>query len=124
MHTSVYTIHTSVFSFTMCTATTVPCNSIKDCFNLEISRNNYPGILKINQGKIMEISGIFVWFIEDFCLLDKLGIVIIFQMDTRTFLDVGHVQRRQQQTPSLRAAIQMALPTSATMATPEIPTPY
>ena len=51
---SVHTIHTvtSVFSFTMFTATTVLCDSIKNCLELEISRNNYPGIFKIHQRKI------------------------------------------------------------------------
>ena len=57
----VYTVHTSVFSFTIFTATTVCCNTIKDRCKLEISRNNYPGILKIHQGKIREISGNFVF---------------------------------------------------------------
>ena len=45
-------------TFTMFTAATVPYNSIKDCLKLEISRNNYLGILKILQEKIRKISGI------------------------------------------------------------------
>ena len=45
--TSVRTIRASVFSFTKFTATTVLCNSIKVCLELEISLNNYRGILKI-----------------------------------------------------------------------------
>ena len=59
VYTSVHTIHTSVFSFTMFNATTVLCNSIKDCLKQETSQNNYPGIFKIHQGKIRE-----------FCLLE------------------------------------------------------
>ena len=50
--TSVHIIHTyvtSVFSFTMFTATTVLSNSIEDCITLEINPINYPGIQKIHQ---------------------------------------------------------------------------
>ena len=47
--------HTSVFSFTMFNATTVLCNSIKDCLKVEMSRN-YPWILKIH----LENIGIFL----------------------------------------------------------------
>ena len=47
VHTSVHIIHTyvtSVFSFTMFTATTVLSNSIKDCITLGINPIIYPGI--------------------------------------------------------------------------------
>ena len=43
---SAYTVHTSVFSFTIFTAATVLFNNNKDRLKLEISRNNYPGISK------------------------------------------------------------------------------
>ena len=46
----VHIVHTSVFSFTVFTATTVLCNSIKDCLKLGIRINNDPGILKTHQG--------------------------------------------------------------------------
>ena len=63
LHTSVHKIHTTMFSIAMTfTATTVFCNSIKDCLKLEISRNNDPGILtnyKVNN--------------REFFLLDTLG---------------------------------------------------
>ena len=65
VRTSVHTIHTSVFSFTMFTATAVLCSSIKVCLQPEISRNNYPGILKIHQGNI-----------KDLCLLEMLGTLL------------------------------------------------
>ena len=55
-------IHTSVFSFTMFAATTVLCNSIKDCLKLGISQNSFIGNLNIHQGKSRE-----------FCLLEMLG---------------------------------------------------
>ena len=58
-------IHTSAFSFTLFTGTTVLCNSIKDCLKLEISPNNYPGILKIHLGNI-----------RAFCLLEMVGTLI------------------------------------------------
>ena len=41
--TDVHTIHTSVFSFAMCTANTVFCISVNGCFKLDINRN-YHGI--------------------------------------------------------------------------------
>ena len=44
-NSSVRTMHTIVFSFTMFTATIVLCNSIEDYIKLEISRNNHPGNL-------------------------------------------------------------------------------
>ena len=56
VHNNIDTIHTGVFSFTIFTPTTVFCNSMKDCVKLEISTNNYPGILKIHQGKIRELG--------------------------------------------------------------------
>ena len=43
----------------MFTATTVLCNSIKDCLELEISQNSYPGILNNYLRKIWEISANF-----------------------------------------------------------------
>ena len=43
-----YIQYTLVSSFTMFTATTVLCNSIKDFLKLEISQNSYPGIIKIH----------------------------------------------------------------------------
>ena len=62
VRTSVHTILTSVFSFTMFTATTVLCNSITDCCNMEISR-----IIILEFWKfIREISGIlFAWNAEN-----------------------------------------------------------
>ena len=47
---SVHSIHTSVFSFTMFTATTVLCYGIKDCLKVEIRCHNYPGMFVIHQG--------------------------------------------------------------------------
>ena len=47
-HASAHTVHIIVFNFTMFTTTTLLCSSIKDCLNLEISRNNYT---HIHQGK-------------------------------------------------------------------------
>ena len=38
VRTSVHTIHTSVFSFTVFSTTSVLCNSIKECLQLDISR--------------------------------------------------------------------------------------
>ena len=52
-----WTIHTSVFVFTMLTTTTDLWNGIEGCLKLEINRNNYPGILKIYHGKVEEMSG-------------------------------------------------------------------
>ncbi len=55
----------------MFTATTVLCNSFKDCLKLK-SLNNYPGILKIHRGEIGE-----------FCLFGMLGTLIsasLFQL--------------------------------------------
>ena len=59
VHTVVHPIHT-VFSFTMFTATFLLCNSFKYCLKLEISRNNFPGIVTIHQGENREISQNFV----------------------------------------------------------------
>ena len=56
--TSVHTIHTCVFIFTMFSATTVLCNIIKDiCTTGYTSQNNYPGILKIHQWQYRSLSG-------------------------------------------------------------------
>ena len=57
VHNSVHTMYTSVFSFIMFSTNTVLCNSFKDCRNFEISKSNYPEILKIHVGNIRE----FVW---------------------------------------------------------------
>ena len=52
------TVQTSVFSFTVFTAITVLCNSIKDCLKLEISQTKYHGIMKMHR-KYQEI--LFAW---------------------------------------------------------------
>ena len=53
---TVHTLHTSAFNFAMSIATTVLCNSIKDCIKLEIIYINYPRNLNILERKIKEMS--------------------------------------------------------------------
>ena len=54
----VYVQCTHVFSFSVFTATTVLFSSITDYLKVEISSNNYPGILRMYRGNIGVITGI------------------------------------------------------------------
>ena len=93
VRTNGHTIHTSVLNFTMFTATTVLCNIIKCCPRLEISLNNFTGILKNHQGKNKGNMGEFFLFLE---MLQTLYLVLMQILVQYAF---RHLIRHQGVTP-------------------------